>query len=367
MKVRALVSDGASSVDEVEQLAVADAEAGWVWIDIETHRDIDVDSLLAVTDRFGLDRVAVTESIAYLDIPRLDDFGHHLLAVFHTVLDDRIAANQVDCFLTDNRLVTVRTHSSEPLGLLWDALQHRDELATINVDEVAALLADVLTRRLARALDGVESRIEKLATRALDADPYVLEDLVTLRAETVVLRRAVHPQLEALDVLRHSSSPLISDDGRRRFGDAYGIANRTASAVDSARDAVVDTLDAYRGAEARHATDVSKVLTIYSAVMLPLSLIAGFFGMNFDSLPWTHSRWGTLGTLIAMVLLASVSLGVFLALGWIRMPWHGHRRHRVSTKPTAESDTAPAAVPPAMKHLQVNRRDPRPDAVQASN
>ncbi len=73
------------------------------------------------------------------------------------------------------------------------------------------------------------------------------------------------------------------------------MASRTASGLDAARAALSETLDAYRGAEARQATEVTKVLTVYAAVMLPLSLIAGFFGMNHTNLPDDRLRVGVVG------------------------------------------------------------------------
>ena len=76
-------------------------------------------------------------------------------------------------------------------------------------------------------------------------------------------------------MLRHSTSDLVSDAGRRRFSDVFDVASRLAAGLDEARSALAETLDAYRGAEARQATEVTKVLTVYAAIMLPLSLIAG--------------------------------------------------------------------------------------------
>jgi magnesium transporter len=130
----------------------------------------------------------------------------------------------------------------------------------------------------------------------------------------------VHPLRETLDVLRHSSSDLVSDRGRRRFSDVFDVASRLADGLDEARAAIAETLDAYRGAEARQATEVSKVLTVYAAIMLPLGFIAGFFGMNFSNLPWTGSDWGWIVVTLLMVIVAVVSLGMFISLGWVRRP-----------------------------------------------
>lgn len=319
MQIRTLVADGAGEVQVLDNPPEVDPDRGWVWIDVSADDD-EVVALLEVTDRYGLDRLAVRDSIADLDMPKLDDFGHHVLAVFHGLRDDRVATYEVDCFLTDRYLVTVHQPMSHSIEALWSQVQQRPELASVSIDELVALLADVLTRRLLRVLEAFDEQLEPLVARALAADDYLLEDLTAVRADLAGIRRAVHPQRETLDLLRHSTSPLLTDAGRRRFSDAFDVASRAAGGLDEARAALAETLDAYRGAEARQATDVTKVLTIYAAIMLPLSLVAGFFGMNFGNLPWLDREWGWVAATGLMVAIAVVSLGVFIALGWIRRP-----------------------------------------------
>ena len=113
---------------------------------------------------------------------------------------------------------------------------------------------------------------------------------------------------------------LVSERGQRRFSDVFDVASRLADGLDEARSAIAETLDAYRGAEARQATEVSKVLTIYAAIMLPLGFIAGFFGMNFSNLPWTGKDWGWIVVTVLMIVVTVVSLGMFVSLGWVRRP-----------------------------------------------
>jgi len=169
-------------------------------------------------------------------------------------------------------------------------------------------------------LDAFDDRVEDLTDAALRASPSLLEDLTAVRRDLTAVRRIVHPQREALDVMRSSSSRLVSDAGRRRFSDVFDVAARAAEGLDDARTALAETLDAYRGAEARKATDVSKVLTIYAAIMLPLSLVAGIFGMNFTNLPWLNRSWGWMAAAGLMIAIALISFGVFISLGWVRRP-----------------------------------------------
>ncbi len=173
--------------------------------------------------------------------------------------------------------------------------------------------------------------------------PTLLEDLTAVRTDLVGVRRVVHPLREALDVLRHSTSDLVSDAGRRRFSDVFDVASRLAGGLDEARAAIAETLDAYRGAEARQATEVSKVLTVYAAIILPLSLIAGFFGMNFTNLPWVQRSWGWILVTAIMVVVGFVSFGTFISLGWVHRP-SGRRTGRTLGRGLLEATKAPVHI-----------------------
>ena len=185
---------------------------------------------------------------------------------------------------------------------------------------MTARLADVVTRRLLAVLDVFDDRNEELIARALNADPLVLGEVAAVRSDLAKLRRAVHPQREALDIARHSDSALLSDSSRRRFSDVFDAASRAAEGVDAARGALAETLDVYQGSEARQATEVTRVLTFYAAIMLPLSFVVGFFGMNFENLPLVDREGGWIIVTGFMTLIALLSLGVFVSLGWARRP-----------------------------------------------
>lgn len=223
--------------------------------------------------------MAAHDAFNELDHPKFDDFGSHALLVLHGLRsNERLETYELDCFITQRALVTVHLGPSPAVDAMRRAAMSHPALLAGGSGEVAARLADGVTRRI------------------------------------------VHPQRETLDLVRTSESELLSDLARRRFSDVFDVAQRTASGLDAARSALAETVDAYRAAEARSATEVSKVLTIYAAVLLPLSLVVGFFGMNHSNLPTISSDWGWIAVAILMVLFAIGSIGVFVAQGWISRP-----------------------------------------------
>lgn len=330
------------SVDEA--VCALDESVCWVWIDVEidpeSRSPIDTVTMLSMADRLGLDHLAVSDALDDEDQPKVDDFGRHLLIVLHGLRVDVVGTYEVDMFLTRQHLVTVRRGPSAVLEAVWEQVHAHPERAVGGADELAAYLADALTRRLMAVLDAFDDRVEDLTDAALRAAPSLLEDLTAVRRDLTAVRRIVHPQREALDVMRSTTSHLVSDAGRRRFSDVFDVAARAAEGLDDARTALAETLDAYRGAEARKATDVTKVLTIYAAIMLPLSLVAGIFGMNFTNLPWLNRSWGWMAAAGLMIMIALVSFGVFISLGWVRRP-SGRRTGQTLGRGLIEATRAP--------------------------
>ena len=318
MHIRALQFEAGQCAFDIEPTHEL-PESDWVWIDITAGPD-DFDELADLAEQLGLDALAVRDAVEDIDLPKVDDFGSFLLVVLHALDDERIETYELDCFLSERRLITIHDQRSPSIDALWDGVQGRPELTSGGPDEALARLADVATRRLVCVLDVFDDRNEELIQLALRADADFLLEITAVRADLAALRRAVHPQREALDILRHSTSRVVSDAGRRRFSDVFDTALRASQGVDGARAALAETLDAYRGAEARQATEVTKVLTVYAAIMLPLSLVAGFFGMNFVDLPLIHRQAGWMIVTGFMALVAVLSLGVFVALGWTRRP-----------------------------------------------
>jgi magnesium transporter len=319
-----------------------DEETAWVWVDLIATPD-SANELLALTSELGFDPLSVRDAVEDFDLPKFDDFGHHLVVVLHGLRDDRIETYEIDCFVWDRHLLTVHRVASPALDRLWAAIQDTPQLAHGAVDELLARIADVSTRRLLAVLDAFDDHVEDLVEKALNADPNLVAELTAVRSDMAAARRIVHPQRETIDSLRHSASPLITDAGRRRFSDVFDVASRTAQGLDAGRTALAEILDAYRGAEARNATEVTKVLTVYAAIMLPLSLVAGFFGMNFANLPWIDREYGWIIVTAVMAVVAVVSLGVFISVGWIRRP-SGRKAGAALGRGLIEAARAPAQI-----------------------
>ncbi len=345
MIITILHIDAFGSVGDIEH--IDPTGGGWNWIDIMLEPD-QVENPPAILDAYLLDPLAVHDAFNEVDGPKFDDFGNQLVLILHGLRDgDRLTTYELDCFITPSDLITVHTGNSRALAALQDNIRSHPELASGGCAEVAARLADGVTRRLLAVVDAFDARADELVSQALVAHRHLLNDVAAVRADLAAIRRVVHPQREALDLIRSSESGLLTPAARRRFSDVFDVAARTSNGLDAARSLMSEAVDAYRGAEARSATEVTKVLTIYAAILLPLSLIVGFFGMNHENLPSIGQRWGWLAVTIAMLVIVALSLGVFVSQGWIRRP-SGRAAGTALGRGLAEAARAPAQVASAV-------------------
>jgi magnesium transporter len=363
MQTHALRWDGtgAPAREDDFEVGTSPPRTGWIWIDVMTDRvatdratdpaaDRGTDTDLTPFASLGLDSIALHDAIHEANLPKVDDFGDQIHAVLHGLRHDRIETYRVDCFIADTLLVTFRGADAPAVESLWSSVQTHPELAAGGASDLVARLADGLSRRLLAVVDAFDSRVEDLTAQALRADAGLLADVAAVRADLSKIRRVVIPQREALDLMRSSDSSQITDSARRRFSDVFDVASRATAGLDAARTALSETLDAYRGAEARQATEVTKVLTVYAAVVLPLSLITGFFGMNHTNLPTIESRWGWVAVAGLMLAVAAVSIGVFVTEGWVKRP-SGRRAGATLGRGLLEAARAPAQVAGAVYEI----------------
>jgi magnesium transporter len=110
---------------------------------------------------------------------------------------------------------------------------------------------------------------------------------------------------------------LIPEDMRPFYRDVHDHLTRVVDLAESYRDLISGSLEAYLSVVSNRMNEIMKVLTIFSAIMLPLTFIAGVYGMNFDNMPELHSRYGYFATIAVMIVVAVGMLFFFWRRGWL--------------------------------------------------
>jgi magnesium transporter len=305
-----------ADVSECERLM---ADGITFWLDVVTT---DGDELDRLGERFNFDPAAIEDIIDIEQLPKFDNYGDHLFVVLHALTSDgdRIDTVEVDCFVGDGLLVTVSSKPITGISWLWRSVQAHTHMAQMSAPELFAQLTEVIGRRYLEVIAAFEARIDDIADDALDADPDVLGDIQVLRREETTVRKVLRPQRLVLANLRRGTIPLLETGTLAMLGDAYDVHNQVVESLAAARALLSDALDTYRGAAADRQATATTILAVYSAILLPLTLITGWYGMNLARLPGAEHRWSWELVLGVMGLLALLSFAAFVKAGFIRPP-----------------------------------------------
>jgi magnesium transporter len=172
-------------------------------------------------------------------------------------------------------------------------------------------------------IDDFDERITALEERIFtlkSPDNSILEEIQNLKRSVLRLRRISSKQLNILYRISHAEFKMIDEEMLPFFRDIYDHLVRITDLAESYRDLIGGALDSYLSVVSNRTNDIMKVLTIFSAIMLPLTVIAGVYGMNFENMPELKKEWGYFIVLGLMVLVATSLMIFFWRKGWIGNP-----------------------------------------------
>jgi magnesium transporter len=141
--------------------------------------------------------------------------------------------------------------------------------------------------------DTFDELIETVEDELLsDPSNETLNTIQKIKRELIFLRRSISPLRELLSAIQRSESPLLHDKTKRYFGDVYDHVIRITEAMESYRDLIAGMLDIYLSSVSNKMNETMKVLTVFASIFIPLTFIAGVYGMNFEYMPELKWRWG---------------------------------------------------------------------------
>ena len=301
------------------QLTRCREEPGWIWVDADSATE---EELTMLFEEFGFDQLAWEDVLEPTHFPKVDDYGEYLFVILHgaTAADQRLATGELDAFLGRDYLVTIHSEPSLSIDFAIEQASRVPALASGGADSLLARIAEWQSRRYLPIIDELDERIESLEAEAMEGLPSVIGDVQALRRDVAVLRRVIGPQREVLMNLSGDYSPLLDTPSRQRFNSVYDHHYRMVESLDASRNMLAAVLDTYRSTVAERMNEVMKVLTVYAAILLPLSLLAGVYGMNFEEIPELGWRWGYFALLAVMAAIAIGQWIYFSRRGFIGGP-----------------------------------------------
>ena len=187
-------------------------------------------------------------------------------------------------------------------------------------DYLAYALIDIAVDAIFPILEITGEQIDELEERVIvDPHPALIKEITKLKNQLLNLRRTIWPQREAIHHLIVEENSLIGETVRTFLRDTYNHCVQTGDVVEMYREVATGLLNTYVSSVAHRSNEVMTVLTIVSTIFVPLTFVAGIYGMNFDNMPELGSRYGYPLCVGTMVFIATSLLAFFYRKSWINL------------------------------------------------
>ncbi len=319
--MRVLYQDG-GQVGETASVDALDAlvkDSTFVWVDLDSSKPEGNDALERV---FGIHPLTIEDIWNEQASPKIEDFDAYLYVRVHGAhalnADGSVALAELDLVIGPRFLITHDCHRVCAVDSLQATLTRNPKVLAKGSAWLAHSLLDQLVDRYVTVIEQFEADIEVLEGDILDkaGTPYgrpVLERIFEMKRSLQAIRRVSVHQREILLRLGRGEFDEIPHDALPFYRDVYDHFVRVTDLADSYRELVTGALEIYLSVQSNRMNEVMKTLTLMSTIMLPLTFIAGVYGMNFEHMPelkWAH------GYPFALLLMAAVAIGIVV---WFRL------------------------------------------------
>jgi magnesium transporter len=307
------------AVDDVAELeAFADTETV-TWIDVQGMGDEA--TLRRIAEIFGIHPLALEDAVNAPQRAKSEVYPDHQLVIARAPLleGDRLGVPQV-CFLVGRRYLV--TFQDRYFGF-FDPVRARiregvGPIRNSGADYLAYTLIDAIVDRYYPVVEEISRDLDTLEDDVLEEPvPEDLARLHHIRRDIATLRRVAWPQRDTLEALVRSESPFLGEEARSYLRDTNDHMGQIGGRLDFCREVAVGLTDLHLSTMGHRQNEIMKVLTLMASIFIPLTFIAGIYGMNFENMPELQSRVGYFVVLGIMVVLALALVAYFRHRGWL--------------------------------------------------
>ena len=322
IKTRLFLS-GDMQVGGVELIATwRDHSDSVIWVDLVENQQTDEADFLE--REFGIHPLAIQDAQRERHPPKIEAFGDYTFVLLKGLSADSKDIDfdtiQLALFVGERFLITRHSGSSKSINRLEAHLaEQRDLTEYSDLSKLALLLCRFVVDRYLNILLALEPRLEELEELMLEhSDDNMLAELIGYKSDLKRLGRFATYHEQLFRSLRDKTFPGFSDSDRsHEVIDVWEQQERTCSLSLLYYETASDLIDGYISIASHRLNQIMKILTIVTAVFVPLSFLAGIYGMNFENMPELHSRSGYFILLGVMVTIATTFLVAFRRMKWL--------------------------------------------------
>ncbi|BCJ88452.1 magnesium/cobalt transporter CorA [Effusibacillus dendaii] len=306
-------------VDLLRKGELLQNEQNLLWIDLY---NCTVDELKFVGNIFDFHPLAIEDCLHDSPRSKVDNYDDYYFFVFHALRYDEesereITTEELNVFLSKNYIVTVHQNPLHSIGRIAARSLREPHFMNKGPDFLLYSIVDGITDEYFPIMERISTRIDELEDEMYEHPAQeITEEFLALKRTIVLIRRVIQPKKRIFANVGGRYSFDVQEENVPYFIDLVDHLERIADSLEVFRDLVSGAMETYYSLVTSRTNEAMRVLTIISTVMMPLTFITGFFGMNVP-IPFQSHGWETAGITILMILLTVWMLKVFRNKKWI--------------------------------------------------
>lgn len=290
------------------------------WVNVDGVHNAEV--LEKLGDCFGLHRLVMEDIMNTDQRPKMEDYEEYLYVVCRMISNGKngdIATEQISIVLGENFVLSFHEGAEgDVFNLIRDRLRNsKGRIRKMGADYLAYSLLDVVVDNYFVVLEKFGEKIEQLEAELIkNPTQKTLQKIYQFKRELIFLHNAVWPLREVVSALGKNESPLIKESTAPYLRDVYDHVIHVIDSVDIYREMLTGMLDMYLSSVSNRLNEVMKVLTVIATIFMPLTFLAGLYGMNFKHMPELEWHYG-----YPILVCVMVGVAVFMLVAFKRKKW----------------------------------------------
>ncbi len=321
------------SVEDINEISPFLSSWPVVWINVAGLANVELIEKLGVI--FGIDRLSLEDVLDINHRPKVEFYENYIFTIVKGgLLANQFESEQISLFLKKNVVIVFQEKPSHSFEQVRDRVRRgtgkirycgADYLYYALLDEVIDRYFPVLDR-LNVTLSTIEEQIFASGARSESLpDQDTIQQIHHAKSDLLLLHRTIYPMSDIIGMLMREDSPLMTKSTRGFLRDCYDHSVQANELSQFYRDTASGLLNTFLAYEGHKTNEIVKVLTMVSAVFIPLNLIAGIYGMNFHNMPELNWHYGYFFAVCLMLSVAFGMLVMFWRMGWIPSGWKSNK------------------------------------------
>ncbi|EXX84653.1 metal transporter [Paenibacillus darwinianus] len=286
----------------------------WFWVDMSEPTEAEAQLLNTF---FHFHPLAIEDCLHLLQRPKLDHYEGFHFFVLHAIDPGLLSVEEVDLFLHSRYMVTYHSLASRAVEEAWEKLTRHPESFAKGPVYGTYVVMDKLVDHFFPAVYELEDLIADIdAADRRGRSKQLMDDVFDIRSRLLKLRRTIVPMRELLYRIVNSERIAGVRDYYAFYTDIHDHLLKLSEMIDSNRELTADIRDSYLSYNSDRMNTIMKTLTVITTIFMPLTFIAGVYGMNFANMPELEWHWGYFTVLAVMIAIGSGMFAWFKRKGW---------------------------------------------------